>query len=123
MPDSTFPAPATSASALERQLAAQRARRPADPLLSLVVPVFNEDESIDIFLDAVEPYLDGAGLRFEIAVNGAAHAPVFRATIVIPGAGGMMGDLVGRADAANKKTAEKLAVSLYLYIYMHACMY
>ena len=52
-----------------------------------------------------------AGLRFEIAANGAAHAPVFRATIVIPGAGGMMGDLVGRADAANKKTAEKMAVS------------
>ena len=66
MPDSTFPVPATSASALDRQLAAQHARRPADPLLSLVVPVFNEDESIDIFLDAVEPYLDGAGLRFEI---------------------------------------------------------
>jgi len=31
-----------------------------------VVPVFNEDESIDLFLDTVEPYLDGAGLRFEI---------------------------------------------------------
>jgi glycosyltransferase involved in cell wall biosynthesis len=66
VPDSTFPVPATSASALDRQLAAQRARRPADPLLSLVVPVFNEDESIDLFLDAVEPYLDSAGLRFEI---------------------------------------------------------
>ena len=66
MPDSTFSAPAPAASALDRQLAAQRARRPADPLLSLVVPVFNEDESINIFLDAVEPYLDGAGLRFEI---------------------------------------------------------
>ncbi len=66
MPDSSFSAPVTSASALDRQLAAQRGRRPADPLLSLIVPVFNEDESIDIFLDAVEPYLDGAGLRFEI---------------------------------------------------------
>ena len=66
MPDSSFSAPVPSASALDRQLAVQRARRPADPLLSLVVPVFNEDESIDIFLDAVEPYLDGAGLRFEI---------------------------------------------------------
>jgi glycosyltransferase involved in cell wall biosynthesis len=62
-PLSTPPAPAT---ALERQLAAQRARRPADPLLSLIVPVFNEEDSIDIFLNAVEPFLDGAGLRFEI---------------------------------------------------------
>jgi len=66
VPDSTFSPPAKSASALERQLAVQRARRPADPLLSLVVPVFNEAESIGLFLDAVEPCLDGAGLRFEI---------------------------------------------------------
>jgi glycosyltransferase involved in cell wall biosynthesis len=66
VPDSTFSVPTPQASALDRQLAAQRARRPADPLLSLVVPVFNEDESIGIFLDAVEPYLEGAGLRFEI---------------------------------------------------------
>jgi polyisoprenyl-phosphate glycosyltransferase len=66
VPDSTFSVPVPPVSALERQLTVQRARRPADPLLSLVVPVFNEDESIDIFLDAVEPYLDGAGLHFEI---------------------------------------------------------
>src|ERR1700738_1410865 len=58
--------PAKPASALDRQLAVQRARRPVDPLLSLVVPVFNEDESINLFLDTVEPYLDSAGLRFEI---------------------------------------------------------
>jgi len=66
VPDSSLPLPAKSSSALERQLAAQRARRPADPLLSLVVPVFNEEESIELFLTAVEPYLERAGLRFEI---------------------------------------------------------
>jgi glycosyltransferase involved in cell wall biosynthesis len=66
VPDSSLSVPAKSASALERQLAAQRARRPADPLLSLVVPVFNEEESIDLFLTAVGPFLEGAGLRFEI---------------------------------------------------------
>jgi len=66
VPDSSLPVPAKSESALERQLAAQRARRPADPLLSLVVPVFNEEESIDLFLTSIEPFLDNAGLRFEI---------------------------------------------------------
>lgn len=66
MPDSSLSLPVKSASALERQLAVQRTRRPADPLLSLVVPVFNEEESIDIFLTSVEPFLERAGLRFEI---------------------------------------------------------
>ena len=66
MPDSSLSVPGKSDSTLARQLAAQRARRPADPLLSLVVPVFNEEESIDLFLTSVEPFLEGAGLRFEI---------------------------------------------------------
>lgn len=66
MPDSSPPLGAKSASALARQLAVQRARRPVDPLLSLVVPVFNEEESIALFLTAIEPFLDRAGLRFEI---------------------------------------------------------
>jgi glycosyltransferase involved in cell wall biosynthesis len=52
--------------ALERQLAAQRARRPADPLLSLVVPVFNEEEAIDLFLDTVVPMLERDRQRFEM---------------------------------------------------------
>ncbi len=52
--------------AVERQLAGQRARRPADPLLSLVVPVFNEEESVDLFVEAVTRVLDAAKLRFEI---------------------------------------------------------
>ena len=66
MPDSSLPVPSKPASALDRQLAVQRGRRPADPLLSLVVPVFNEEESIDIFLDSIKPFLDKASLRFEI---------------------------------------------------------
>jgi len=66
VPDSTLPVVPKPSSALDRQLAVQRARRPADPLLSLVVPVFNEEESIELFLASVGPFLERAGLRFEI---------------------------------------------------------
>jgi polyisoprenyl-phosphate glycosyltransferase len=66
VPESILPAPRLSGNALERQLASQRARRPADPLVSLVVPVFNEEESIDLYLDTVRPLMESDGLRFEI---------------------------------------------------------
>ena len=66
MPESILPNRQAGGSALERQLRAQRARRPADPLLSLVVPAFNEEESIDLFLDTVLPLMERDGLRFEI---------------------------------------------------------
>jgi glycosyltransferase involved in cell wall biosynthesis len=66
VPESILPIPQLSGNALERQLAGQRARRPANPLLSLVVPVFNEEESIDLFLDTVPPLMERDGFRFEI---------------------------------------------------------
>jgi glycosyltransferase involved in cell wall biosynthesis len=66
VPDQSLPISIPPSDALGRQLAVQRARRPTDPLLSLIVPVFNEEESIDLFLKAVPPLLDGAGFRFEI---------------------------------------------------------
>lgn len=66
MPESVVPHPRLSGSALERQLAGQRERRPVDPLVSLVVPVFNEEESIDLFLDTVAPLMERDGFRFEI---------------------------------------------------------
>ncbi|MCK8786464.1 glycosyltransferase family 2 protein [Roseomonas sp. NAR14] len=40
--------------------------RPADPLLTLVVPVLNEEQAVPLFLDAVVAVLEGAGLRFEL---------------------------------------------------------
>jgi glycosyltransferase involved in cell wall biosynthesis len=66
VPESILPPSQSYGSALERQLAGQRGRRPADPLLSLVVPVFNEEDSIDIFLDTVAPLMERAGFRFEV---------------------------------------------------------
>jgi len=53
--------------------------------------------------------LQAGALDFAIGSIGSAHAPVFQATIMIPGAGGMMGDLMARGDAPNKKMAEKHA--------------
>jgi polyisoprenyl-phosphate glycosyltransferase len=66
LPESILPHPQLSGSSLERQLAGQRARRPADPLVSLVVPVFNEEESIDLYLDTVPPLMERDGFRYEI---------------------------------------------------------
>ena len=40
--------------------------RPTNPLISVVVPVFNEDESIDAFLAAIAPELSKTGLAHEI---------------------------------------------------------
>ncbi len=40
--------------------------RPSDPLISVVVPVFNEDESIDAFLAVITPELERGGTRFEV---------------------------------------------------------
>ena len=40
--------------------------RPKDPLISVVVPVYNEAEAITAFLDQVAPVLERAGVRHEI---------------------------------------------------------
>jgi glycosyltransferase involved in cell wall biosynthesis len=66
VPEQSLPFTGEKDAALERQLATQRARRPADPLLSLVVPVYNEEEAVDLFLDTVVPQLERASLRFEL---------------------------------------------------------
>jgi glycosyltransferase involved in cell wall biosynthesis len=66
VPEQSLPFAIDKEAALEHQLAAQRARRPADPLLSLIVPVFNEEDTIDLFLSTVVPLLERDGVRFEI---------------------------------------------------------
>lgn len=66
MPEQPLPFTTGNDAAQERQLAVQRARRSADPLLSLVVPVFNEEDTVDLFLDTVGPMLERDGQRFEV---------------------------------------------------------
>jgi glycosyltransferase involved in cell wall biosynthesis len=67
VPDYRLPiTPPQPGTALARQLAAQRQRRTGSPLLSLVVPVFNEEESVDLFVDTVVTVLERAGFRFEM---------------------------------------------------------
>ncbi|MBG6207821.1 glycosyltransferase involved in cell wall biosynthesis [Labrenzia sp. EL_126] len=39
--------------------------RPAEPVLSVIVPVFNEEDVIEHFLDATLPVLEKTGLAFE----------------------------------------------------------
>ena len=41
-------------------------QRPMDPLLSVIVAVYNEEETIVAFLQAIEPELERAGVRHEI---------------------------------------------------------
>ncbi len=49
-------------------------QRPADPLLSLVVPVYNEAATIRPFLAAVQPTLEHLALRYEILfINDGSH--------------------------------------------------
>ncbi len=61
-----LPTSRLAGAALERQLALQRSRRPANPLLSLVIPVFDEEDSIDLFIDPVVPMLERDHLRYEL---------------------------------------------------------
>lgn len=61
-----LPTAKLTGAALERQLALQRSRRPANPLLSLVIPVFDEEDSIDLFIDTVVPMLERDHLRYEL---------------------------------------------------------
>lgn len=44
------------------------ARRPADPLLSVVVPAFEEEAVIGAFVLALQDQLDAIGLRWEVVV-------------------------------------------------------
>ena len=40
--------------------------RPKDPLISVIVPVYNEADAIGAFLGQITPVLEAAGVRFEI---------------------------------------------------------
>ncbi|MEO1111578.1 MAG: glycosyltransferase family 2 protein [Pseudomonadota bacterium] len=46
-------------------VARRETARPADPLLSVIVPVFNEEDVIGHFLEATRPILEKTGLAYE----------------------------------------------------------
>jgi glycosyltransferase involved in cell wall biosynthesis len=69
MPDQPLvaqPAAGAPTASVAHQLAAQRARRPATPLVSLVVPVFNEEDAVDPFVAATSAELTKAGVGWEM---------------------------------------------------------
>ncbi|MFT8245522.1 glycosyltransferase family 2 protein [Roseomonas sp. BN140053] len=66
MDDLTYAGPAHAACPGQRPFAAPGRLRPDDMLLSLVVPVLDERESIPLFLRRIENVLGAAGIRFEV---------------------------------------------------------
>ncbi len=52
-------------SANEQALLAQRRPRPADPLVSFVVPVYNEESTVATFIESVGPIATAVGVRAE----------------------------------------------------------
>jgi glycosyltransferase involved in cell wall biosynthesis len=56
----------------KRSTGAKRSHRPASPnhstppTLSVVVPMYNEEEVIGLFTDRLRPVLDGLGVRYEV---------------------------------------------------------
>ncbi len=68
MPVTDSPAPSSiSASEQDALVAARQAKhRPTNPTLGVVVPVFNEEDAVSPFLDAMRPILDETGTDWSI---------------------------------------------------------
>ncbi|WP_296589242.1 glycosyltransferase family 2 protein [Roseibium sp.] len=59
------PEPMQTAVASNIYVSRRETTRPASPLLSVIVPVFNEEDVILHFLEATRPVLDQTGLQYE----------------------------------------------------------
>jgi cellulose synthase/poly-beta-1,6-N-acetylglucosamine synthase-like glycosyltransferase len=69
-------------------LQSRAAERPADPLVSVLVPAYNEQGNVVPMLDTLHQLFNGLGLRHELIVidDGSRDATVERVMEVVPAA-------------------------------------
>ncbi|MDN3720921.1 glycosyltransferase family 2 protein [Roseibium salinum] len=79
--------------------------RPAAPVLSVIVPVYNEDEVIRHFLEATRPVLDRTGLKYEYVFIDDGSRDATADILAESLAGGLPGRMVGLSRNFGKEAA------------------
>jgi glycosyltransferase involved in cell wall biosynthesis len=92
-------------SATEIYVNRRQATRPRSPLLSIVVPVFNEEDVIAHFLEATRPVLDQTGLAYEYVFIDDGSRDRTAEMLCRELAGGLPGRLLGLSRNFGKEAA------------------
>ncbi|WP_269585300.1 glycosyltransferase family 2 protein [Roseibium sp. Sym1] len=92
-------------SATEIYVNRRQATRPQSPLLSLVVPVFNEEDVITHFLEATRPVLNQTGLAYEYVFIDDGSRDRTAEILSQELAGGLPGRLLGLSRNFGKEAA------------------
>ena len=90
---------------IQPYIARRRAARPASPLVSLIVPVFNEEEVIDQFLAAVTSIMRKAGIVHEFVFVDDGSRDTTAAILSARLEAGLPGRLVGLSRNFGKEAA------------------